>query len=70
MERHQESFTSGLASFDGRSSFAATAEATNLNGTGADMKAWLLDSDGNLAATRTEAETGAKLLGKQSLLHL
>ena len=35
----------GLASFEGRSSFVATAEATNLNGTGADMKAWLLDSD-------------------------
>ena len=42
----------------------ATAEATNLNGTGADMKAWLIDSDGNLAESRTEAETGAKLLGE------
>ena len=54
----------GLASFEGRSSFLATAEATNLNGTGADMKAWLLDSGGNLAETRTEAESGAKLLGE------
>ena len=54
----------GLASFEGRETFAATAEATNLNGTGADMKAWLLDSDGNLAESRTEAETGAKLLGE------
>ena len=54
----------GLASFDGREVFAATAEATNLNGTGADMKAWLLDSSGNLAETRTEAEAGAKLLGQ------
>ena len=54
----------GLASFDGRSSFTATAEATNLNGTGADMKAWLLDSDGNLAATRAESESGAKLMGQ------
>ena len=54
----------GLASFEGRSSFVATAEATNLNGTGADMKAWLLDSDSNLAATREEAETGAKLMGQ------
>ena len=40
------------------------AEATNLNGTGADMKAWLLDSDGNLATTRAEAEAGAKLMGQ------
>lgn len=54
----------GLASFEGRDSFAATAEATNLNGTGSDMKAWLLDSDSNLAATREEAETGAKLMGQ------
>ncbi len=54
----------GLASFDGREVFAATAEATNLNGTGADMKAWLLDSDSNLAATREEAEAGAKLMGQ------
>ena len=54
----------GLASFDGRSSFTATAEATNLNGTGADMKAWLLDSGGNLAATRAESESGAKLMGQ------
>ena len=54
----------GLASFEGRESFAATAEAENLNGTGADMKAWLLDSSGNLAETRTEAEAGARLLGE------
>ncbi len=54
----------GLASFEGRSSFAASAEATNLNGTGANMKAWLLDSDDNLAETRAEAESGAKLLGE------
>ena len=54
----------GLASFEGRETFAATAEATNLNGTGADMKAWLLDTDSNLAASRTEAESGAKLLGE------
>ncbi len=54
----------GLASFEGRSSFEASAEATNLNGTGADMKAWLLDSDSNLAASRAEAESGAKLLGQ------
>ena len=54
----------GLASFEGRETFEATAEATNLNGTGNDMKAWLLDSDSNLAATREEAEAGAKLLGQ------
>jgi hypothetical protein len=54
----------GLASFEGRDTFKATAEASNLNGTGADMKAWLLDSSGNLAETRTEAEAGAKLLGE------
>ena len=54
----------GLASFEGRDSFEATAEATNLNGTGNDMKAWLLDSDGNLAASRTEAESGQKLMGQ------
>ena len=54
----------GLASFEGRDSFKATAEATNLNGSGSDMKAWLLDSSGNLAETRTEAEAGAKLLGE------
>ena len=28
------------------------------------MKAWLLDSSGNLAATRAEAESGAKLMGQ------
>jgi len=54
----------GLASFEGRETFAATAEATNLNGTGSDMKAWLLDSDGNLAASRAESEAGAKLMGQ------
>ena len=54
----------GLASFEGRDTFAATAEATNLNGTGNDMKAWLLDSSGNLAATRAESESGAKLMGQ------
>ena len=54
----------GLASFEGRDTFAATAEATNLNGTGNDMKAWLLDSDGNLAASRAESESGAKLMGQ------
>lgn len=54
----------GLASFEGRSSFKATAVATNLNGTGNDMKAWLLDSGGNLAESRTEAEAGQKLLGQ------
>ena len=54
----------GLASFEGKDSFAATAEATNLNGTGNDMKAWLLDTTGNLAATRAEAEGGERLLGQ------
>ena len=54
----------GLASFDGRETFSASAEATNLNGTGSDMKAWLLDSSGNLAETRAESEAGAKLLGE------
>lgn len=54
----------GLASFEGRETFAASAEATNLNGTGSDMKAWLLDSDGNLAASRAESEAGAKLMGQ------
>ena len=54
----------GLASFDGRETFSATAEATNLNGTGSDMKAWLLDSSANLAETREEAEAGAKLMGQ------
>ena len=34
------------------------------------MKAWLLDSSGNLAATRAESESGAKLMGQQHLLHL
>ena len=28
------------------------------------MSAWLLDSSGNLAATRAEAEAGAKLMGQ------
>ena len=54
----------GLASFDGREVFEATAEATNLNGTGNDMNAWLLNSSGNLASTREEAEAGAKLMGQ------
>ena len=53
----------GLASFEGRETFAATAEATNLNGTGNDMAAYLLDSSGNLASSRAESEAGAKLLG-------
>ena len=34
----------GLASFAGRDSFLASASASNINGTGADMSAWLLDS--------------------------
>ena len=51
MEQAPGELGAGLASFEGRESFAATAEATNLNGTGADMKAWLLDSNGQLAAT-------------------
>ena len=54
----------GLASFEGRETFAATAEATNLNGTGNDMKAWLLDTTGNLAATRAAAEGGQKLINQ------
>ncbi len=54
----------GLASFEGRETFQATAEATNLNGTGADMKAWLLNTSSNLASSREEAEAGAKLLGE------
>ncbi len=54
----------GLASFEGRETFAATAEATNLNGTGNDMKAWLLDTTGNLASTRAAAEGGEKLMGQ------
>ena len=28
------------------------------------MSAWLLDSSGNVAATRAEAESGAKLMGQ------
>lgn len=54
----------GLASFAGRDSFLSSASASNINGTGTDMSAWLLDSSDNLAASRAEAETGAKLMGQ------
>jgi hypothetical protein len=54
----------GLASFAGRDSFLASASASNINGTGAGMSAWLLDSSDNVAATRAEAESGAKLMGQ------
>ena len=42
----------------------SVAEATNLNGTGSDMKASLLDSSEQIAATRAESESGAKLMGQ------
>mgnify|MGYP001205685824 FL=1 len=54
----------GLASFAGRDSFVASASASNINGTGTDMSAWLLDSSDNLAASRAESEAGAKLMGQ------
>ena len=54
----------GLASFAGRDSFLSSASASNINGTGTDMAAWLLDSSGNLAASRAESEAGAKLMGQ------
>ena len=49
----------------------ATAEATNLNGTGADMKAWLLDSNGNLAASRLQRQKQDSIIRDfKLLLHL
>jgi hypothetical protein len=52
-----------LTSFDGVSSFDATATMTNLNGTGANISGYLVESDGTLGSSNSDVD---KLVGIQS----
>ena len=49
---------SGIRSFDGGTAgLQATAEATNLNNTGSDIKAILIDTNGHTAETAGEIDS-------------